>query len=342
MIIAVDAMGGDNAPRESVLGAVQALQENKDINIVLVGNEERITQILNTDPDIKEYDKQRLTVRNASEVIENEDSPVRSLRSKKDSSMVVGFNMIKDKEADVLVSAGNTGALVAGGSLLVGRIEGVDRPALSAIIPTAKGYCLLADAGANANCRPLNYLQFAVMGWHYMSAVSDNKNPTVKLLNIGAEDHKGTETVKNAYRLLQEYGPNFCGNLEGREMVYGDADVVISDGFSGNIAIKVLEGTGMYMSEQFKNILMSGIISKMMALSVSKEIRAFKKKMDYSEYGGAPLLGIKGKVIKCHGASKAKAFKNAILLSAVRYAESDIIEKLSEEIKTLQDVEFDG
>lgn len=337
MIIAVDAMGGDNAPQEPILGALQALEENKDIHIILIGNQDIISDLLNG----KDYDTNRLSIHHASEVIENEDSPVKSLRRKTDSSLVVGLEMVRDNKVDVLVSAGNTGAIVAGGSLIVGRIDGVDRPALTTLLPTAKGFSLLLDAGANSNCRPMNFLQFAIMGWHYMRVVSNEKNPTVKLLNIGVESHKGTETVKKSYKVLEQYADNFKGNIEGRELVDGKADVVVCDGFSGNIAVKVMEGTAMYVASEFKNILMSRLISKVMALSVAKPIKELKKKMDYAEYGGAPLLGIKGKVIKSHGSSKAKAFKNAIVKSAVKYAESNIIEELTEKISSIEYSEYE-
>ena len=325
-------MGGDNAPRDPVLGALEALEENKDINVVLIGKEDVISNLLKD----KKYDANRLSILHASEVIENDDSPIKSIKRKTDSSLVVGMELVRDGEVDVLVSAGNTGAIVAGGSLIVGRIAGVERPALTTILPTAKNYSLMLDVGANSNCRPINYLQFALMGWLYMSEVDGRPNPSVRLLNIGAESHKGTDTVKKSYKLLKKYVQNFQGNIEGREIIDGDTDIIVSDGFSGNVAVKVMEGTAMYVASEFKRILMSKFLSKLMALSVAKPMRALKNKMDYAEYGGAPLLGVDGKVIKTHGSSNVKAFKNAIAKNAVKYAKSNIITKIAENISSIE------
>lgn len=332
MRIIVDAMGGDNAPGEIVKGSIEALELNNKIELILVGDETKIYSELSK----LKYDKTRVQVWHASQVIENEDSPVRSLKTKADSSLVVGFNLIKSKEGDVLISAGNTGAIVAGATLLLGKISGVDRPALTTIVPNNDGFSLLLDAGANPTCRPENYLDFGIMGYHYMKQVCKIDNPKVYLLNVGTEEKKGNETVKAAFQILKNAPINFKGNIEGRNLPDGIADVIVTDGFTGNVAIKVLEGTAMFMAKMVKEIINTSLITKLSGLIMKDDLSKMKLKLDYAEYGGAPLLGVKGKIIKCHGSSNAKAIKNAIIKFGCNYAESSIIEDLEEEFRSLE------
>lgn len=333
----VDVMGGDNAPNEIVLGCIQAIQENNLLNITAVGDEQAIVKIMKQ----QGFTSDRFKIVHTTEVITNEDSPVKSIRRKTDSSLVVALELLKKDPDAVFLSAGNTGAVAAGSILILGKIDGVDRPALTTMIPTQKGYALLCDAGANTNCRPINYLQFGMMGYHYMKAVTNNSNPNVKLLNIGAEEGKGTETVKNAYKVMAESELNFKGNIEGRDLASGDADVIVCDGFSGNIALKTMEGTALYITGLLKDCLMKTMITKVAALMLKNSIAGLKKKLDYREYGGAPLLGVNGKVIKCHGSSNALAIKNAILKFGIRFAKSNVIEDLKKDIATIDIVDLD-
>ena len=332
MKIIIDAMGGDNAPSEVVKGSVEALSLNLKLEVILVGMQDKIEAELSK----YTYDKSRVAVKNATEIIEADDSPVRSLRSKPDSSLVVAFDLLKEKIGDVLISAGNTGALVAGSTLLLGKIEGVDRPALSIVVPNKRSFSLLLDAGANPTCRPENYLDFGIMGHHYMRQVCGVENPRVYLLNVGTEENKGNETVKAAYTLLKNADINFQGNIEGRSLPYDVADVVVTDGFTGNVSIKVLEGTAMFMAGMVKEMVTSSLLTKLSGLIMKEDLTKMKRKLDYAEYGGAPLLGVKGKVIKCHGSSNAKAFRNAIIKFGCSYAESPIIEDLEEHFRSLE------
>ncbi|MEI6131585.1 MAG: phosphate acyltransferase PlsX [Bacillota bacterium] len=331
MKIVLDAMGGDNAPSEIVLGGLEALALNEKLHIILVGDMVKIGEVLAS----VSHDKNRVSIVNATQVIENDDSPIRSLRSKSDSSLVVGFEQIKSKQGDVLISAGNTGAIVAGATLLLGKIDGVDRPALTTIVPTKESFSLLLDAGANPTCRPENYFDFGIMGYHYMKQVCGLDDPKVYLLNVGTEENKGNEVVKAAYQMLQEAPINFQGNIEGRSLPEGIADVIVTDGFTGNVAIKVLEGTAMFMANMVKDIIGTSFLTKLSGLLMKEDLKGMKLKLDYAEYGGAPLLGVKGKVIKCHGSSNAKAIRNAIIKFGCNYAESSIIEDLEEEFRGL-------
>ena len=333
----VDVMGGDNAPDEIVLGCIQAMQENSDIAITAVGDEAAIKAVLKK----QSFSSDKFSIVHTTEVITNEDSPVRSIRRKTDSSLVVALGLLKQKPDSVFLSAGSTGAVAAGSILILGKIEGVDRPALTTMIPTKDGYALLCDAGANTNCRPINYLQFGMMGYHYMKAVTTKENPVVKLLNIGAEEGKGTEIVKEAYTVMADSALNFKGNIEGRDLASGEADVIVCDGFSGNIALKTMEGTALYITGLLKDCLMKNIVTKIAALMLKKSIAGLKKKLDYREYGGAPLLGVNGKVIKCHGSSNAFAIKNAIIKFGVKFAQSDIIQDLKNDITAMDVVEVD-
>ena len=312
MKILIDAMGGDNSPDEIIKGCVQTVDELES-EIILIGDESKINEKVKDfygKDSIAEVNP-KLTVKNASEVISNHESPTEAIRSKKDSSMVVGFKMLKDGEGDVFISAGSTGAFMAGGLLLVGRIKGIDRPALCPILPShsGKGFMLI-DSGANTNCRPNNLLQFAQMGSVYMKNVKHIENPVVGLLNIGAEEGKGNDLMKETYiKLDEDESINFYGNVEGRYMFDDDVDVVVTDGFTGNVALKTIEGMGLMITKLLKEELTKSWWSSFLTLLLKPYLKKFKKRMDYSEYGGALLLGIKKPMVKCHGSANAKIVK---------------------------------
>ena len=305
MKIAIDAMGGDNAPHEIVKGAYEALDAFSDIEIILYGNEEKLA------PLMKVHD--RIKVIHTEEVIEGTDEPVRAIRRKKNSSMVKMAEAVKNGEADACVSAGNTGALMAAGLFVVGRIDQVDRPALAPTLPTVdgKGFVML-DLGANADAKPEHLQQFAVMGSVYAEKVRGISNPRVGLLNIGTEDQKGNELTKAAFALLKEAPINFVGNVESRDLLSGVADVVVTDGFTGNMVLKTIEGTAASIFTLLKGALNSSTKTKIGALLVKDELKGLKGKLDYSEYGGAGLFGLKAPVIKAHGSSNAHAVFHAI------------------------------
>lgn len=325
MKIVVDAMGGDNAPDEIIKGAVEAA-DLVDAEIVLVGNKEIIENKLN------EYDKKKnIKIKQASEVILNEDIPTKAIKSKKDSSMVVGLNMVKTKEADAFISAGNTGALLTGALLNVGRIKGVDRPALTPVLPSTGDMFAIVDGGANTNCKPNYLLQFAKMGSIYMERTMGVKNPRVGLVNVGTEEEKGNDLVKETYKLLKESNLNFVGNIEGRDLMEGKVDVAVCDGFTGNVILKTLEGFGLAVFALLKEEINKSVINKAGAVLLKPSLRALKHKMDYGEYGGALLLGIDGGVIKCHGSSKAKTIKNAIC-QAYNFAKNKTVEAIKKEL----------
>ena len=316
MKILIDAMGGDNSPDEIIKGSVNAIDELES-EIVLIGKEELINQkvkeIYGKD-NIKEVSP-RISIKNAEEVIENCESPTEAIKKKKDSSMVVAFNMLKNGEGDAFVSAGSTGAFMAGGLLLVGRIKGIDRPALCPILPTynGKGFMLI-DSGANTNCRPINLLQFAKMGQIYMKNVMHVEDPKVGLLNIGAEESKGNELMKESFeRLSEDSDVNFYGNIEGRDMFDGLVNVVVTDGFTGNVALKTTEGIGAMVTKLLKEELMKNVWTKFLAALLKPALKRFKKRMDYSEYGGALLLGVKKPMVKCHGTANAKIVKFTLI-----------------------------
>lgn len=305
MKIAVDAMGGDNAPKEIIAGVYKALEEFTDVEIQLFGHQEKMQEYL------KEHD--RLAIVHCEEVIESEDDPVRSVRRKKDASMVRMAQAVKDGEADACVSAGNTGALMSAGLFIVGRIDGVDRPALAPTLPTidGKGFVML-DMGANAEARPEHLVQYAIMGSIYAEKVRGINNPTVGLLNIGTEEKKGNDLTKAAFPLLKEAPINFVGNVESRGLLNGVADVVVTDGFTGNMVLKTIEGTAMNVFAMMKDVFMSSAKTKIAAFLVKDDLKGLKGMLDYSEYGGAGLFGLKAPVIKAHGSSNANALFNAI------------------------------
>lgn len=328
MKILIDAMGGDNSPDEIIKGCVQTVDELES-EIILIGDESKINEKVKDfygKDSIAEVNP-KLTVKNASEVISNHESPTEAIRSKKDSSMVVGFKMLKDGEGDVFISAGSTGAFMAGGLLLVGRIKGIDRPALCPILPShsGKGFMLI-DSGANTNCRPNNLLQFAQMGSVYMKNVKHVENPVVGLLNIGAEEGKGNDLMKETYiKLNENESINFYGNVEGRYMFDDDVDVVVTDGFTGNVALKTIEGMGLMITKLLKEELTKSWWSSFLTLLLKPYLKKFKKRMDYSEYGGALLLGIKKPMVKCHGSANAKIVKFT-LHQAEEFAKNNVVQ----------------
>lgn len=328
MKILIDAMGGDNSPDEIIKGCVQTVDELES-EIILIGDEsvinEKVKEFYGKD-NITEVNS-KLTTKNASEVISNHESPTEAIRRKKDSSMVVGFKMLKDGEGDVFISAGSTGAFMAGGLLLVGRIKGIDRPALCPILPShsGKGFMLI-DSGANTNCRPSNLLQFAQMGSVYMKNVKHVDNPIVGLLNIGAEEGKGNDLMKETYdKLKEDENVNFYGNVEGRYMFDDDVDVVVTDGFTGNVALKTIEGMGLMITKLLKEELTKSWWSSFLTLLLKPYLKKFKKRMDYSEYGGALLLGIKKPMVKCHGSANAKIVKFT-LHQAEEFAKNNVVQ----------------
>ena len=328
--VAEDGMGGDNAPGCMVQGAAEALQENKNIRIRLIGQPEVLEQELKN----YTYDASRLEVVPASQVIETGEPPVEAIKKKKDSSMVLGLNMVRTGDADALVSCGSTGALLVGGQVLAGRIKGVRRTPLAPLIPTVKGVTLLVDCGANVDARATDLLQFAQMGSIYMEHVLGVKKPRVGIVNIGAEEEKGNALVKEAFPMLKECpNINFIGSVEARDIPYGVCDVLVCEAFVGNVILKLYEGVGSALIKEIKGAMLSSTRGKVAGLLAKPSLKGVVKKFDASEYGGAPLLGLKGLVVKAHGSSKAKEVKNAIL-QCVSFTEQDIPTKMAECFKT--------
>lgn len=319
MKIVVDGFGGDNAPLAVLQGCALAAEEYK-VPIAVTGDVETMKKTAQEN----QVDISKLELVQADSVIDIEEDPTEITKSKSDSSMAVAFKMVASGEADVFVSAGSTGAIVVGASLIVKRIKGIKRAALAPIIPTVNGCYMLMDGGANVDCRPEMLLHFGLMGSAYMNQIMGIKNPRVGLANIGAEETKGGELQLKAYELLKKAPINFTGNVEARDIPLGGCDVVVADGFSGNIILKLTEGMGKLISMKLKDIFMSGVLSKVAALIVMKKVNAVKKSMDYTEYGGAPLMGVRKPVIKAHGSSNAVAFKNAVR-QAIRFTENDVI-----------------
>ena len=326
--VAVDAMGGDNAPGEIVKGAVQAVQAEKDIKVFLVGRQDAV----NAELAKYTYDKEKIEVVHAEEVIEMAEPPVNAIRKKKQSSLVIGMNMIKHQEADAIVTAGSTGATLVGGQVLVGRIKGIERPPLAPLVPTEKGVSLLIDCGANVDARPSHLVQFAQIGSIYMENIVGIKNPRVAILNIGAEEEKGNQLVKETFPLLKECpGINFIGSIEAREIPHGGADVIVCEAFAGNIVLKLYEGVAATLLSKVKEGLMSSLRSKIGSLLIKPALKQTLKSFDASQYGGAPLLGLNGLVVKTHGSAKAIDVKNSIL-QCVTFKQQDINGKIKEHI----------
>lgn len=328
--IALDAMGGDNAPAEMIKGAVDAVAKEPGMKVFLVGQEDAIQKELVN----YQYNKEQIEVVNATEVIETAEPPVNAIRKKKDSSMVVGMKMVKEGKADAFVSAGSSGAILVGGQVLVGRIKGVERPPLAPLIPTKKGVSLLIDCGANVDARPSHLVQFAKMGAIYMEHVVGIENPKVGIVNIGAEEEKGNALVKETFPLLkEEKGINFIGSVEAREIPHGQADVVVCEAFAGNVILKLYEGLGAVLIQKIKDGMMSTLRSKIGALLIKPALKATLKTFDASEYGGAPLLGLNGLVVKTHGSAKAKEVSNT-LIQCVTFKRQKINEKIKECIQS--------
>ena len=322
--VAVDAMGGDYAPGEMVAGAVEAVNAKPGIQVFLVGQEQAVVSELSKHT----YNKDQIQVVNATEVIATEEPPVNAIRKKKDSSIVVGLNLVKQGEADAFVSAGSSGTILVGGQVIVGRNKGVERPPLAPLIPTEKGVSLLIDCGANVDARASHLAQFAQMGSIYMEHVMGIKNPRVAIVNIGAEEEKGNALVKETFPLLKECkGINFIGSIEAREIPHGGADVIVCEAFVGNVILKLYEGVGATLISMVKGGMMSTLRSKIGALLVKPALRETLKSFDGSQYGGAPLLGLKGLVVKTHGNSKRTEVRNSII-QCVTFKEQDINGKI--------------
>ena len=325
MRVVVDAFGGDNAPLEIVKGASLASEELK-VEITLSGDKNQIEKII-SENNLKFYGDLELI--DTPDVISMHDDPTTLLKSNSNSSMALAFKELAEDRADAFVSAGSTGAIVVGGTLIIKRIKGIKRPALAGLIPSPKGHYMLMDMGANAECRPEMLEQFGIMASAYLNKVEGIENPKIGLLNIGVEDSKGTELQKEAYKLLQEAPINFVGNIESREMPKGVCDAVITDGFTGNIALKLIEGTAITFFKMIKEVLYKNIFNIIAAAVIKKDLYSLKSMMDSSEVGGAPLLGVRKPVIKAHGSSDAKAIKNAIR-QAVTFTKNGVIDTISE------------
>lgn len=331
MKIAVDAFGGDHAPLEIIKGCAAAVAEY-GVTVVLVGDEQQIKQVISDNGIVSNG----FEFRNATQVITMEDDPLSVIRAKKDSSMSVALRMVHDGEADAAVSAGNSGALLVGATMIVKRIRGVSRAAMAPVIPSDKGPVMLIDAGANVECTPEYLAQFGVMGSIYMNSMFQIDHPRVGLLNNGSEECKGDDLHKSAFTALQKAPVNFVGNVEGRGLALGECDVFVADGFSGNVALKTYEGVGKMMSNNLNALFRKNLLTKIGALMVMKGLKKLKTKMDYKEHGGAPLLGVKAPVIKAHGSSDARAFKNAIR-QAVAFANSGATETIAQKLAEISE-----
>lgn len=324
--VVLDAMGGDNAPHEIIKGAIEAIQKRDDIHVILTGKED----VINKELAGYTYNKEQISVVHADEIIETAEPPVMAIRRKKDSSIVVGMKLVKDGEADAFVSAGSSGAVLVGGQLLVGKIKGVERPPLAPLIPTEKGFSLLIDCGANVDARPSHLVQFAKMGSIYMEHVLGVKNPKVAIVNIGAEEEKGNALVKETFPLLKECQDiNFIGSIEAREIPHGQADVVVCEAFVGNVILKLYEGVASVLVSKVNAGMMTSLRSRIGALLVKPALKSTLKAFDASAYGGAPLLGLNGLVVKTHGSSTAKEVCNSII-QCVTFKEQRINERIRE------------
>ncbi|MGL4606745.1 MAG: phosphate acyltransferase PlsX [Eubacteriaceae bacterium] len=331
MNIFLDAMGGDNAPLEIVKGAVEAVNEY-NISLTLVGKTKEIQAVL----DKLSYPKEKIGILHSETVISNEEEPAMAIRRKDDSSLVVALEAMKKKGNSVLISAGSTGALLSGGLLKLGRIKGIKRPALAATLPKENGVFLLIDTGANVDCKPEFLKQFAELGSIYVENVLKVTNPSVGLINIGVESKKGNALVKEAYEILENSDINFLGNVEARDIPETDADVLVCDGFTGNIVLKLTEGIAGYLMKGIKTAVMNSTKGKIGGMLIKDNLQVFKKKFDYVEYGGAPFLGVKGGIIKAHGSSNATAIKHAIRQS-ICFIENDVLNKMTENAKKMED-----
>ena len=326
--VAVDAMGGDHAPAEIVKGVVEAVNENSRIKVYLTGRQEAIKKELVQ----YTYHKEQIEIVNAAEVIDTAEPPVMAIRKKKDSSIVTALNLVKSGVCDAFVSAGSSGAVLVGGQLIVGRIKGIERAPLAPLIPTEKGCSLLIDCGANVDARPSHLVQFAKMGSVYMESVMGIPNPRVAIVNIGAEEEKGNALVKETFPLLKNCPEiNFIGSIEARDIPTGYADVIVCEAFAGNIILKLYEGVGAALIKKVKAGMMTSLRSKIGALLVKPALKETLKEFSVEEYGGAPLLGLNGLVVKTHGSSKAIEIKNSVL-QCVTFKEQRISQKIKEKV----------
>ena len=341
MVIILDAMGGDNAPDATIKGAVKAIKEiGENTEILLTGNEEiinsRVKELFGKST-IGEISP-KIKIHNTTETVEMEDKPTEAIKHKKNSSMVVGFKLLKEGKGDVFISAGNSGALLTGATLLVGRIKGIDRPALAGILPSYHSRLLLIDSGANTNCKPINLLQFAQMSTIYLKNTFGTEKPAIGLLNIGTEETKGNELTRESYNLLkeksEELGINFVGNVEGRDAFSGKIDAIVTDGFTGNIFLKAIEGIGKLVKKSLTESLKHNILSVIGAIPCMPAINRFKKTMDYKEYGGALFLGVKKPVVKAHGSSDEYLFYFTIK-QAEQFVNNKAVERMIEEFEKI-------
>ncbi len=331
MRIFVDAMGGDFAPQAPVAGTVEALRRNAELTVTLAGVVSEIEKYLTDAADVRD----RITLLDAPEVITNHESPVMGVRKKTKSATVMGMLAVRNHEADGFVSAGSTGAVLAGGMFRLGRISGVERPALAPMLPNGKGYFLLIDCGANVDCKPDYLAQFGVMGDAYMRGVMGIEKPRVGIINIGAEDEKGNELVKEAFPLMKQAPYNFIGSVEARDLFSDVADVCVADGFAGNLVLKTTEGVAMFMMKQMKQQLMADTRSKIGAMLAKPALRRLKHTLDYTEVGGAPLLGVQGAVVKAHGSSNAHAFSCAID-QAIKMINGHVVEIIEQGVSAMK------
>ncbi len=326
--VAVDGMGGDNAPTEIVKGAVEAVNASPKVKVYITGFEDRIREELSK----YTYDKERIEVVPTTEMIENAEPPVNAIRRKKDSSIVKALNLVKEGTCDGYVSAGSTGATLVGGQVIVGRIRGVERSPLAPLIPTTEGCALLIDCGANVDARPSHLVQFAKMGSVYMESIVGIKNPRVGIVNIGAEEEKGNALVKETFPLLKECTDiNFIGSVEARDIPAGVCDVIVCEAFTGNVILKMYEGVGAALIKKVKEGMMSSFTSKIGALLVKKKLKETLKVFELSEYGGAPMLGLNGLIVKTHGSSTSVEIKNSIL-QCITFTEQKINDKIKEKL----------
>ncbi|QGU95235.1 phosphate acyltransferase PlsX [Clostridium bovifaecis] len=328
MKIAVDGMGGDYSPHAVIEGCVEAVKEYEDIEIIITGPEDLISKELSK----YAYNKDKITILDAREIINNNEHPVMAIRRKKNSSIYKALELVKNDEAHAVISAGSTGAFLAGATLVIGRIKGVNRPALAPIMPGKNGPFMIIDCGANAECKPINLVQFAQMGEVYFQSVLNINNPSIGLINIGSEEEKGNELTKEAHKLLKECNFNFVGNVEPREIPEGKVNVLVCDGFVGNTVLKMYEGVADTIFTTLKEEIMSSFTTKLGGVLLKPVFNKFKKDFDYKEYGGAAFLGVDGICIKAHGSSDGKAFKNAIK-QAVTFYDNKIIEKIKGHIE---------
>ena len=329
-VIAIDAMGGDNAPAEIIKGAIEAINERADIKLRLFGDKDKIETELNK----YTYNKEQIGITHTTEEISCNEAPAMAIKKKKDSSLVVAIKSVKSGECDAIVSAGSSGAILVGGQVIVGRIKGVERPPFGALIPTEKGVSLLLDSGANVDARPSHLLQFARMGSIYMEHVVGIPHPRVGIVNVGVEEEKGNALVKETFPLLKECSDiNFTGSIEAREIPHGGADVIVCEAFTGNVILKLYEGTASTLMHIVKKGMMSSLRSKIGALLVKSALKETLKSFDATQYGGAPLLGLKGLVVKTHGSAKAVEVSNSII-QCVTFKEQKINEKIQESLKT--------